>query len=58
MSLREEREGSPGVGFSLGIAPGGVDDVGLELVGAPVVGDVHELLVRDLEVRQYFFWRI
>ena len=58
MPLCEEAEGASGVSLGLRVAPRSVDDVRLELVGAAVVGDVHELLVGDLEVRQYFFWRI
>ena len=46
------------MGFGFGIAPRRVHDVALELVGASVVGHVHELLVGDLEVRHYYLWRI
>ena len=50
--LGPEGEGSGGVGFGLGVAPGSVHDVALELVGAAVVGDLHELLGGELEEHQ------
>ena len=42
----------------LRVSPRRVDDVGLELVMAPVVGDVHELLVGELEVHREFSFPI
>ena len=50
--LGPEGESPGGVGFGLGVAPGCVHDVALELVGAAVVGDLHELLGGELEEHQ------
>ena len=42
----------------LRVSPRRVDDVALELVMALVVGDVHELLVGELEVHREFSFPI
>ena len=40
------------MGLRLRVPPRRVDDVRLELGGAPVVGDVHELLFGELEMHR------
>ena len=50
--LSPEGERSGRVRLRFRVAPGRVDDVGLELVGATMVGDLHELLGWDLEEHQ------
>ena len=47
--LGPEGERPGRVGFGLGVAPGCVHDVALELVRAAVVGDLHELLGGEFE---------
>ena len=54
LALRPERERSSRVRLRFRVAPGRVDDVGLELVGATMVGDLHELLGRKLEKHRDF----
>ena len=53
--LSPEGERSGRVRLRFRIAPGRVDDVGLELVGATMVGDLHELLGRKLEKHREVF---